>query len=181
MTPPATPAQPTATLSSGRITITWKAVTDNLGVAGYQLWRNGVLLTSTTGLTYTDSSVKQGSGYSYQVAAVDAAGNRSAASPSSTTLTVPDTAAPSTPLNLKGTSTIARTVTLSWSASSDNVGVAGYRVYRGTTRIATVSGGTLTYAVTGLSSGKSYTFKVQAFDAAGNVSSQTKGVTVRAK
>jgi hypothetical protein len=90
VTPPATPAQPTVTLNARRtITITWKATTDNVGVTGYQLWRNGVLLTRLSRLTYTDSSVRKGRSYSYQVSAVDAAGNRSAASPSSRTLTIP--------------------------------------------------------------------------------------------
>ncbi len=182
VTAPATPAQPTVMLNSDKtITITWQAATDNIGVTGYQLWRNGALLTTSTGLTYTDAGVKQGSSYSYQVSAIDAAGNSSSASPSSTTLTIPDTTAPSTPLNLKAASTTARTVTLTWSASSDNVAVTGYFVYRGSTRIATVSGTTLSYSATGLTSGKSYTFKVQAFDAAGNLSSQSKGVTVKVK
>lgn len=182
VTPPDTPAQPAVKLTSTKsITVTWKAVTDNVGVSGYQVWRNGALVTTVTGLTYTDSSVKQGGSYSYQVSAVDAAGNVSTASPASRTLSIADTTKPSTPLNLKGTSTTARTVTLTWSASSDNVGVTGYYVFRSGTRLATVSGGKLTYGATGLTSGKSYTFTVQAFDAAGNVSSKSAGLTIKAK
>jgi chitodextrinase len=182
VTAPTTPAQPTVKLTANKsVTVTWKAVTDNVGVTGYQVSRNGVLLTKAMGLTYTDSSVKQGSSYTYQVSAVDAAGNVSFASPKSKTVTVADTTAPSTPLNPKGSSTNARTVKLSWSASSDNVAVTGYTIYRGSTKLGTVSGSTLTYSATGLTSGRSYTFEIQARDAAGNVSRQSKGVTVKVK
>jgi len=182
VTAPTTPTQPTVKLNSDKtITVTWKAVTDNVGVTGYQLWRNGVQVTTATGLTYTDRTVRQGSSYRYQVSAVDAAGNSGALSPSSKTLAVPDTTAPSTPLHLVGTSTVRRTVALTWSASSDNVAVTGYYVYRGTTRIATVGGSTPGYTATGLTSGTSSTFKVQAFDAAGNASGRSAGVTVKVR
>ena len=180
--PPATPARPTVTLTSNKVmTISWKAVTDNVGVTGYRLWRNGVLLTTVTGLTYTDRGVKQGGSYRYQVAAFDAAGNRSALSPSSRTRTVADTRAPSTPRHPKATSTVARTVRLGWSSSRDNVALGGYYIYRGRARIATVGRHALRYRATKLTSGRSYTFEIQAFDAAGNLSSKSTRVTVKAK
>ena len=55
-----------------------------------------------------------------------------------------------------------------WSPSTDNVGVTGYRLYRGSTRVATTTG--TTYTFTGLACGTSYQFGVEAVDAAGNVS-----------
>ncbi len=80
-----------------------------------------------------------------------------------------DTQAPSAPSNVQASSITETTATISWSASSDNVGVTGYDVYQGSSNIGTV---TATSAnITGLSAGTSYTFSVVAVDAAGNESS----------
>jgi chitinase len=67
-------------------------------------------------------------------------------------------------------------VSLAWTASTDNVGVSGYDVYRGSTRATTVTGTGAT--VGGLAAGTSYTFTVRARDAAGNVSAASNAVTV---
>jgi hypothetical protein len=80
-----------------------------------------------------------------------------------------DTQAPSTPTGLSVGSVTASSVSLSWPASTDNVGVAGYDIYRNGTGIDTVTSTSDT--VVGLACGSSYTFGVDAFDAAGNVSS----------
>jgi hypothetical protein len=69
-------------------------------------------------------------------------------------------------------------VTLSWSGATDNVGVTGYKVYRGTVLLTTVPAGESSYTVTGLSAGITYTFTVQAVDAAGNESSDGPSITV---
>jgi chitodextrinase len=88
--------------------------------------------------------------------------------------TVSDTQAPTTPANLTASAVSSSQIKLSWSASTDNVGVAGYKIYRngGTTPIATVTSGT-TYQNTGLASGTSYSYTVAAYDAAGNTSAQS--------
>ncbi len=82
-----------------------------------------------------------------------------------------DTVAPSTPLNLVASGTTQTTTNLSWSASTDNVGVTGYNVYQGVTLIGTSA--TTTFAVTGLTPSTAYTFAVSARDAAGNQSGQS--------
>ena len=71
-----------------------------------------------------------------------------------------------------------KTLTLTWSAAIDNVGVAAYRVLRNGALIATLPGGVLTYNVTGLKANMTYTFGVQAVDAAGYV---TNGPTATVK
>ncbi|MFB5678053.1 chitinase [Paenibacillus terreus] len=86
-----------------------------------------------------------------------------------------DTTAPSVPANLKVTGTTSSSVTLSWSASTDNVGVTGYVVYQGANSVLTVSGTTAT--VTGLAASTSYVFSVAAKDAAGNTSAKSAQVT----
>ncbi|WGH74504.1 GEVED domain-containing protein [Tenacibaculum tangerinum] len=87
-----------------------------------------------------------------------------------------DTQAPSAPTNLTAGNVTQTTLTLSWSASTDNVGVTGYDVYRGTTKIATVTG--TSASVTGLAASTTYSFSVRAKDAAGNVSSSSNTINV---
>ncbi len=80
----------------------------------------------------------------------------------------PDNEAPSAPTNLVSSNITGTSVTLSWSASTDNIGVAGYEVYQGTTLLTTVTG--LVYVASGLAPNTSYNFSVKAVDAAGNSS-----------
>jgi chitodextrinase len=87
-----------------------------------------------------------------------------------------DTTPPSAPSNLQASAGDAK-VSLSWGASSDNVGVSGYRVYRDGNQIASVGQGTLAYTDTGLSNGTTYSYTVRAFDAAGNLSNMSNTVT----
>ncbi|MBA9006261.1 glycosyl hydrolase family 18 protein [Thermomonospora cellulosilytica] len=87
-----------------------------------------------------------------------------------------DEQAPTAPTGLRSTGRTSTTVSLAWTASTDNVGVTGYDVYRGSTKEATVTGTEAT--VTGLSPSTSYTFTVRARDAAGNTSPASGAVTV---
>ena len=80
----------------------------------------------------------------------------------------PDTQAPSTPSNVQASAVTQTTATVSWNASSDNVGVTGYEVFRGSTSLGTVTGTSAN--LTGLSANTSYTVSVRANDAAGNQS-----------
>ena len=85
-------------------------------------------------------------------------------------VTVPvDTAAPSVPADLQASVTPPRTVHLSWKAASDNTGVTGYEVLRGDTLLATVAGTALAYDDAAGTSGATYTYRVRARDARGNV------------
>ncbi|WP_308636107.1 chitobiase/beta-hexosaminidase C-terminal domain-containing protein [Paenibacillus silvisoli] len=89
--------------------------------------------------------------------------------------TAPDTTAP-TPTVVSSSNVTENAVTLSWTASTDNVGVTGYDVYQGVTKLATVTG--TQYTVTGLSASTEYTFQVLAKDAAGNISTSSNIVTI---
>jgi len=82
-----------------------------------------------------------------------------------------DTTPPSVPTGLTASAVSSSQINLSWAASSDNVGVSGYRVYRGGTQIATTS--VTSFTDTGLSASTTYTYAVAAFDAAGNLSAQS--------
>jgi chitodextrinase len=85
-----------------------------------------------------------------------------------------DITAPSVPGGLRSTGTTSSSVSLAWDASSDNVGVTGYNVYRGGAQVASVSG--TSYTDSGLSSGTTYSYTVKARDAAGNLSGATNTV-----
>lgn len=86
-----------------------------------------------------------------------------------------DTQAPTTPTNLIANNPTSSTVALSWTASTDNVGVIGYDVYANNVLKATVSGTSTT--VQGLTSSTTYNFHVIAKDAAGNSSTQSNTAT----
>jgi len=90
---------------------------------------------------------------------------------------VSSTAAPTVPTNLTASSITSTSLTLAWTASTDNVGVTGYNVFRNGTQIATVTSGT-SYPDSGLTSSTTYTYTVSAFDAAGNVSAPSSPLIV---
>lgn len=87
-----------------------------------------------------------------------------------------DTTAPSAPTGLTSPAKTATSVSLSWTASTDNVGVTGYRVLRGGTQVGTTTG--TTYTDSGLTASTAYTYTVQAYDAAGNSSAPSSPLTV---
>ncbi|MFF4339697.1 discoidin domain-containing protein [Kitasatospora sp. NPDC001540] len=91
-----------------------------------------------------------------------------AARPTQPFPTAPDTTAPGAPGGLRVTGQSDTTVSLAWNAASDNVAVTGYRVRVGGAVAATTT--TTSCTVTGLSASTTYTFDVQALDAAGNLS-----------
>ena len=166
-TPPTAPAWVSvASTGATTATVSWAASTDNLAVGGYEVTRDGTYLGSRTTTSYPDGGLVGGQSYLYTVTAYDAAGNYSAATSYGWTQPIPDTTKPAAPTNLRATSVTKSKISLAWNASTDNVGVVGYRIYRNGALWATTSG--LTY--TGTRSNKVYTYTVMAYDAAGNVS-----------
>lgn len=94
---------------------------------------------------------------------------------------VPDTIAPTPATNLTASAITQSTLTLTWGAGSDNIGVTEYLVYKDGVLLVTL-GNVLTYDVSGLTSATAYTFTVYAGDAAGNLSvvSNTASATTAA-
>ncbi|HEY0061213.1 MAG TPA: ricin-type beta-trefoil lectin domain protein, partial [Telluria sp.] len=169
------PTPPTAlaidALTCRSATLTWRASTDNVGVAYYDIYRDGQALGTVNASTLSAQLVlTPGANWGVYVNARDAAGNVSQAS-SSLPLKVPqcqaDTQPPSVPTGLRG-SVSGTTATLAWTASSDNVAVTGYDVYRNNTLAGTTN--TLGYTDTGLAASTTYQYTVAARDAQGNVS-----------
>ena len=160
------------------MTLSWSASTDNVGVTGYRLFLNGTQVGTSSSTSYSFTGLTCGTSYTLGVAAYDAAGNVSGtATLSQATSSCPDTQPPSTPAGLAASSVTQTSVTLSWNASTDNVG--GDRVPAVPERDARSGTSTSTsYSFTGLTCGTSYTLGVAAYDAAGNVSGMATHVAV---
>jgi chitodextrinase len=172
-------SSPSKTISS--ISLSWTAVTDNVGVAGYDVYVNNVKhnTSNLTGTTYTVTGRTPNTAYSLFVRARDAAGNTSQSNSLSVT-TLADTQAPTTP-SLTSPSKTTTSISLSWTAATDNVGVAGYDVYVNNVKNNTASLTGTTYTVTGRTANTAYSLFVRARDAAGNTSqSNTISVTTTA-
>jgi chitodextrinase len=173
-TPPSVPANLAATLQGTQASLTWSASTDDVGVTGYKVYSGGTLLGTSTAASYTASSLMSGVTYSFTVKATDAAGNTSGAS-NTATVTVPDTTAPKAPASL--TATLQGTqANLSWTASTDNVGVTSYQIYNNTTLLGTSTAAS--YTASSLVAGTTYSFTIKATDAAGNTSGASNTATV---
>ncbi|MDH4056960.1 MAG: fibronectin type III domain-containing protein, partial [Gammaproteobacteria bacterium] len=172
--PPTVPSSLQVTgVSSSQVDLMWVASVDNVGVTGYRLRRNGLVVATVVGTTYADSGVAPSTAYTYSVAALDAAGNVSAESAPVTvnTLASADTDPPTIPGNLAGTALSTSRISLTWSPSVDNVAVAGYEIRRDGTLVTTVTG--TSYTDTGLTPNTGYTYTVAASDSAGNVSAES--------
>jgi len=178
--------------SSSQINLTWTASTDNVGVTGYKVYRDGVLVNgNVTGTTYQDTGLSPSTTYSYTVSAFDGMNNTSAQSASSSATTQspppPDTTPPSAPTNLTAGTVTTTQVPLSWAASTDPApgSVAGYHVFRcqgaGCTTFSQVTGSLVAatnYTDTGLSAGTTYRYKVVAVDSANNMSADSNLLSV---
>ena len=269
--PPSAPTGLTATAVSGtQVNLSWTASTDNVGVTGYKVFRNGTQIATPTATTFNDTGLTASTTYSYTVSAVDAAGNtstpsgavsattaaadtqsavpadrsgrhrrvehpdqpgvdgvdrqrgchglsrvpqRDARSPpppprrsttpvsppgrptatasrrwmrpatsrvpsatvSATTPAAADTTPPSQPAGLTATAVSGSTDQPGWTASTDNVGVTGYKVFRNGTQIATPTA--TTFNDTGLTASTTYSYTVAAVDAAGNTSTPSTAVS----
>jgi hypothetical protein len=128
-------------------------------------------------VSVTSPATASGGSYAIAVATSDVASalhNKSATGTYSVTVPTGDSQPPTVPTSLSA-SVKRSQISLVWSASSDNVGVSGYQIWRNNVKIGTVSG--TSYADTAVSSGSTYIYSVTAFDAAGNVSSLSPSVT----
>jgi chitodextrinase len=185
-TPPTAPTNLTATAAStSQINLAWTASNDNVGVTGYKVERcqgaacsNFAQISTPTGTTFSDMGLTASTSYSYRVRATDAANNLSAYSntASASTPAPPDTTPPTAPTNLIASAVSDTRINLSWTASTDNVGVTGYMVERcqgaACSNFAQISAPTgTTFNDTGLNASTPYSYRVRATDAAGNLSS----------
>uniref|UniRef100_UPI003216B04A DUF5074 domain-containing protein n=1 Tax=uncultured Draconibacterium sp. TaxID=1573823 RepID=UPI003216B04A len=169
---PSAPGDLAAEPAETSIALSWTASTDNVGVAGYNVYQNGESIETVTETNFTVSGLSSSTEYTFEVEAFDAAGNKSVKAKLTVSTTAPaaDEVAPSAPENLVA-EPAETSIALSWTASTDNVGVAGYVVYLDGNSIKTVT--ETSFVISGLSPETEYTLEVEAFDAAGNKSAKS--------
>ena len=173
---PSVPAHLLVTaVSTTSITLSWDASRDAVGVTGYGVYRNNVRVATTTARSYKLSALTCGTTYTIGVDAYDAARNRSGvASVLAASSPCLDTVAPSAPAGLRQSGWSTTGAGVEWSAATDNVGVAGYTVYRDGVPVATTQQNTAW--VGNLVCGAGHSVAVDAYDAAGNHSARTSAV-----
>ncbi|NJM93271.1 MAG: hypothetical protein HC842_00185 [Cytophagales bacterium] len=159
--------------------LSWNASSDNVGVTAYEVFQNGTSLETTGSTSLAITGLTPGTTYSYTVRAADAAGNLSASSAalSVTTDNTPpaDSQAPSVPSGLVASNIGATSLVLNWGASTDNVGVSAYEVFRN--GILAGTSVNTSFTLTGLACGTGYNLTVRAVDASGNFSAQSTALT----
>lgn len=181
--PPSAPSGLTTTVASAtQINLAWTASTDNVGVTGYKVDRcsgagcsNFAQISTPSSTTFNDTGLTPFTSYTYRVRATDTAGNLSAFSASMSATSAADTTAPSAPTNLTATAASSTQINLSWTASTDDVAVTGYKVEScsgaGCSNFVQIAAPTgTTFNNTGLTASTSYSYRVRATDAANNLS-----------
>lgn len=169
------------------------SASDNVGVTRVEFYLDNILQSTSTTAPYSwtwNTTTTANGAHTLASKAYDAAANvGTSANVTVTVSNVVDTTAPTTPANLTAATPTSgstrRKINLSWTASSDNVGVTGYQIWRATsatgpfTQIATST--TTSYTNTGLVTGTTYYYYVTASDAAGNISAASNSASATAK
>ncbi|MFM7717937.1 MAG: hypothetical protein ACKO8G_00365 [Actinomycetota bacterium] len=184
-------AAPSAVSGLGAVTdttprnvLTWGASTDDHAVAGYEVKRNGTrcAIVRTTSATDTGAwtscpGLTGGALYTYTVTPYDTAGKFGAPTSVDIVAGSPDTTPPTDPGTPVQTGATASSVSISWTGSTDEVGIGGYQVLRDGVVVATTTGTGTTWTDTsaGLAPGTSYTYSVKARDLSYNWSAESAG------
>lgn len=182
-----TPTNLTATAVAGnQINLSWTGASGLTGYSiVYAIYRcvNAVCGNytqfSTSGTTYQDTSVSPATTYVYWVTASVSANSMTETSSNSATATATTpNVGPSVPTGLQASAASWSTVNLSWQASTDSIGVSGYKVYRGGSQIGSVANPGTSYTDSTTSPSTSYSYTVSAYDSAGNNSGQSAPASV---
>ncbi len=158
--------------------LSWDAAKDELGIAGYRVYRDAVLVGSPSGQNYIDTGVAAATRYLYTLAACDLTGNCSAqGAPISAITPAPDVTPPTTPTRLIATPLSPTWINLSWDSATDDVGVTLYQLYRNGSLLASPT--TNHFSDTGLAVDSAFSYTVAACDGSGNCSAPANVITVR--
>lgn len=188
-TPPSIPAGLAAgAITQSSIALSWHASTDNVGVVGYKIYRNGTLIATSKTTSYASTGLSASTAYTYTVAAYDAAGNIStqSASVKATTSVVPPVVTPpssggalvpTAATHLTASNITASSLTLSWTAATEpGGGIGGYYIFSNGKQVGATIGTTFTQ--TGLVAGTAYTYTVSAHDIKAGISPLSQPITV---
>ncbi len=173
------PSTPTnvvvASTSTTFANLTWTASTDNIAVAYYKVYVDEIFHMNSSSNSATVSGLNQGTTYTFYVIASDAAGNASPQSNTATGTTLIDNEAPTAATNLTLGSVGTNSVAITWTAATDNIGVASYDIYVNGQLMGSTTDTSSNIA--NLNPSTVYTLYVVAKDAAGNISPPSNSVT----
>jgi chitodextrinase/predicted esterase len=179
-TPPSVPGNlRVVSTTTSSVSLDWDNSTDNVGVTGYDVYVNGTKKYSSISSDVIADNLIAGTTYTFTVQAHDQVNNFSPFSNAvnGTTASIPppvDNTPPSVPGNLRVLSSTTSTVSLDWDNSSDNVGVTGYDIFvNGVKKYSSTSSDV---SADNLTAGTTYSFTVQAHDAANNFSALSNAV-----
>ncbi|MBP0903709.1 fibronectin type III domain-containing protein [Mariniflexile gromovii] len=163
------------------VDITWTASTDNVAVTNYNIYNNNTLIKASIGnvTSFTLTGLAPSNNYNITVRALDAAGNISSNSnaQSFSTIGTPDTTPPSNPTGLIVSNITETTADLSWTASTDNIGVVDYQVYNnGILLIPSIGNNGTSVNLTGLTPDTNHSLTLRAIDVAGNISEDSNTI-----
>jgi hypothetical protein len=182
-TPPAAPGVLEAHLTDlNRVVVTWEPSADNVGTAGYLVFRNGVRAAQTAMTHFADENLAEARDFNYAVVAFDASGRISR--PSLVSISTPDVTPPAVPGNLRVAARQQNNqvdLDLTWTAPPDNVGVTQYKVFMGASpgALSVIAGPSgPSYTLANVEPEKTYYFAVSAVDAALNESAASAAVPV---
>ncbi|MFI6285536.1 glycosyl hydrolase family 18 protein [Streptomyces sp. NPDC051018] len=179
--PPTAPGTPRSTSVTARtVALAWDAATaGDYPVASYEVLSGTTTVATSTSTSATVTGLTPATNYGFTVRAKDTRGNLGPPSPAFTVRTVDpatDPVPPTAPGTLRSTAKTASSVSLAWNASTDNVAVAAYDVYRDNVLVKTVT--TTSAVIEGLSPATAYTFTVKARDTADNSSPASNALPV---
>jgi chitodextrinase len=171
-------------ISANSMNLTWTASSDNVGVTAYDIYNGSMRITTVMDaggvaappLKYYLTGLSDGKSHIFSIKAIDAAGNVSAASPPLSVDTL-DSTPPTLPEKLILSNVTGTALTLNWAASTDNVGVIGYEVYRNGKLIGVTK--LTNYRISGLNDNALHSFAVRASDASKNKSASSKIVSTQ--
>ncbi len=179
--PPSSPSPLAASnITENSVDLNWNTSTDDNGVFGYKIYKDGTETKTVTGTNTTISGLSENTTYQFFVKAFDGSDNLSSQSNSLFITTLGgsgDNEAPTTPQNLIYSGVTETEVTLNWEASTDNVAVKNYTIYQNNVPHSSVTG--TSALITGLTPGAQYNYRVRAYDLSGNASSYSNRVYVR--
>jgi hypothetical protein len=165
---------PTAgAIVNGTVTVNATAAdTGGSGISKVEFYVDGTLSSTDTTTPYSfawnTTPLAFGTAHTLSAKAYDNVTPANVTTSSNVGVTVNDTTPPSAPTTLHTTTILPTSITLAWTASTDNVAVTGYQIRRGGTLLSTTA--SLTYADSGLTPATAYAYTVTAIDAAGNSS-----------
>ena len=164
----------TTTLAQDKVILAW----DNQPiVTQYKVYKDGLLLTTVSTPSATDTLVQAMKLYKYTVSAVWPNGKESRQA--TLTVTVPDTQVPTAPTKLAVQALTPVSVTLTWTAATDNIAIKGYQVWRDNKLLGETS--TEGFVDNTLQSSGKYSYKVMAVDTSGNLSAASAALSVTTK